>query len=142
MLDRVERFFDRTGWDYERLGDQFVGTGFSTELEDGSEQPFPLFAIEFGDEYEHLSFLRLSIVPFVERLDGRFPVSFAEEVVLVNHYLPGAKMAFDDDGDLELCIDLPAGDVDDEHLERATQLLGELAALHYPSMKERSAFTA
>ena len=129
-MSNLAPFFTQRGMLFEPVGEGGISSAFSTTLSDDRDHAFVLFALPledgFGDRYE-----RLTIVPFLEQPVNGYPNELYTTVGQMNHDLPQLKFAFDADGDLELLIDLPAGELDDARFDRSLQLLADYAGAYY-----------
>jgi len=118
---------------FEAVGEGGISSAFSTTLSDGSELAFSFFMLPledgFGDQY-----VRFIIVPFVEQPYDGYPDDLYITVGQINHDLPQLKFAFDADGDLELVLDMPAGQLDETRFDRAIQVLADYAGAYYPEL--------
>lgn len=134
MLNTATQFLTARGWQHQQLDAETIQTGFTVELPEGGRHAFPLvfLAIDdaFGDRY-----LRLCIVPFVERPRGGLGAPVFVRLLTANHDLPQARFAVDSDGDVELLLDIPQADLTVVSLERCVQVLTDYAALRYAELQ-------
>ncbi len=83
----------------------------------------------FGDR-----FVRLVIVPYIQRTVEGYPKDLFERIARMNHNLSIAKFALDADGDLELLIDVSTDQLDLSRFDLAVQPLADYAGLHYSEL--------
>lgn len=133
MLDKVEAFLQAQRLSYEKVEENLITTGFTIQLRDGSDHVFPLFIMGIEDLYGD-SYVRLTIVPFVDQPYDGYPAELYMTVGQINHDLPRLKFAFDADGDLELICDLPGNDLGQPDFERTVQILADYASDYYPEL--------
>lgn len=133
MLTQIKAFLLSRQWEFEQLDDDAVLTGFTSPLPDGQDHGFPLFIMLMQDVFGD-RFVRLVIVPYIQRPVEGYPGVLFERIARMNHNLSGARFALDADGDLELLIDVSADQLDLSRFDSALQLLADYAGLHYSEL--------
>jgi hypothetical protein len=118
---------------FEEIDERAISSAFLTDLPDGQEQAFNLFALFIEDEGDR--YMRLTIVPFVDQPYDGYPSELYVAISRRNHDLPQLKFAFDDDNDLELAVDIPEVQLNQVEFDRALQLLVDYAGLNYSEIK-------
>ena len=136
-MTELSDFFARRDMSFEELEDTVVRTAFATTLADGSEHAFPLFVLQLEDDFGG-EYVRFTVVPFLEQPADQYHDSLYQIVGRFNHDLPQLKLAFDADGDLEMLIDLPAEELNDERFDRCIQLLAEYGGAYYHELTTAS----
>jgi hypothetical protein len=132
MIDKVVRFLEQRGWDYQKVSDQEVSTSFSVEVE-GQTLGFPLFIMAITDSFNR-EFLRLTSVPFTEQPYAGYSEQFLLMIAQINHDLPLLRFAIDADGDLELLLDFPVEILSQQQFDQGLQILVDYAVVHYPEI--------
>jgi hypothetical protein len=130
MLTKIESLLNERQFDFERIDEETIATGFSTQLVDETEQSFPLYIQWIEDRYGDY-YIRFTIVPFVDQPYDGYPQNLYLLVGQMNHDLPWLKLAFDGDGDLELLGDLPSNNLNDVIFAQILQLLADYAGDYY-----------
>lgn len=130
MMNDIESYFQHRGWQFEQIDAQTIASGFTSALPSGERHSFPLYAMAIGDMMGD-SFMRLVIVPYIERPADGYSSRLMESLSRINHDLPVAKLALDADGDLEMLIDIPATELTQPRFDAALQLLADHAGLYY-----------
>jgi hypothetical protein len=113
------------------LEDEVYGSSIASAEEDSHK--FPLVFFQWTAENEQ-SYIRLIIIPFVDRPEEGFPFDVFGWVLSANEQLPQAKFLLDSDGDLGLALDIPAEQWSSENLERALEVLGPFADYYYTEL--------
>ncbi|HEX8069460.1 MAG TPA: YbjN domain-containing protein [Pyrinomonadaceae bacterium] len=144
VLERVRSFLDATSLPYEVLThrDSAAASAFLVPLVVGAEpddgagagRQFGLTIMPVRDDFGD-SYVRLIIVPFIERPGGGFSDELCRAVLNLNHTTPMFKFGLDDDGDLELLTDLPQAQLTAASFAAALQALADYAAAHYALLR-------
>ena len=137
MLTQIKAFLLSRQWEFEQLDDDTVLTGFTSPLPNGQDHGFPLFIMLMQDTFGD-RFVRLVIVPYIQRTVEGYPKDLFERIARMNHNLSVAKFALDADGDLELLIDVSTDQLDLSGFDSAVQLLADYAGLHYSELTSAS----
>jgi len=132
-MNAMTKFFETRGMPFEEIDERAISSAFLTDLPDGQEQAFNLFALLIEDEGDR--YIRLTIVPFVDQPYDGYPSELYVAISRRNHDLPQLKFAFDDDDDLELAVDIPEAQLNQAEFDRALQLLVDYASLNYGEFK-------
>lgn len=125
-IETIESYFDQYGWQYERLDEAHLLTGFSSETAE-------IFSI-----YVTLapSWVYFSIAPFVPA-----PTDPGAEGKLYRHLLRlcqqinMAKFAVDGDGDVILSVELPRENLDYSEFSDALGALSYYADQNYETVR-------
>lgn len=133
MLDKVQEWLQARDMGYEMTEPNVIATAFSTRIEDGPEQGFPLFILSIEDGYGN-EYIRFAIVPYIEQPYEGYTDSLPLLLAQINHDLPQLKFAFDGDGDLELIFDIPFNQVEDLQLDIVLQVIANYAGLYYADL--------
>jgi len=130
MIKQIQSYLHNRRWEYQKIDNDTIATGFTSPLPNGKDHSFPLYVMTvqgmFGDE-----FVRLMIVPYIEKPADGYPMSLIESIQYINHNLLMAKLAFDETGDLELMVDLKASHLNQTQFDTAIQLLADYAGIYY-----------
>ena len=118
-------FFDSYGWRYERRDPGVFRTGFR-----GDTGPYDIW-LKLTEAWVYFA-----INPYVPRPDeGHGPATLLA-LLKANHDLNLAKFALDEDGDLVLCVELPAEDFHYSHFVDALTALAHYADDYRPRIEE------
>lgn len=133
-MELLTKLLEQRGVDFVQLEEGAINFAFQSTLSNGQEQVFSVFTIilenRFGDSYT-----RFTIVPFIERpLDG-YPTELYDAVAQANHQALGLKFAIDDDGDLELVVDIPRAELNEAEIDHSIQILADHAIVYFPVLK-------
>lgn len=133
MLDTIKEWLQVRELSYEYTEPDVIATAFSTQLENGEEQGFPLFILLIEDGYAD-SYIRFVIVPFIEQSYDGYAESLPLVISQINHDMPQIKFAFDGDGDLELIFDISIEQVNFNNLDSVLQTLANYAGMYYSTL--------
>jgi hypothetical protein len=128
-MNIFSKFFEARGMAFEEIDERGISSAFLTDLPDGQEYAFNLFVLLIEDEVS--KYVRFTIVPFVEQPYDGYSPGFYAAIGRRNHDLPQLKFAFDDDDDLELAVDIPEEQLDQDEFDRVLQLLVDYASSSY-----------
>lgn len=130
-MELLTALLEQRGVDFVQLEEGAISFAFQSTLSDGQEQVFSVFALplenRFGDSYT-----RFTIVPFLEKPPDGYPTELYDAVAQANHQALGLKFAIDDDGDLELLVDIPREHLDEAEIDHTIQVLADHAGVYYP----------
>jgi hypothetical protein len=96
-IDDIENFLIQYGWNFERISDEVITTGFSSEEID---ETF-LIVIQYS-----LPWLRLSIPAFIIAPEDEKWLNFSKQLLLLNHDARQVYFSMDSDGNIVLSTDL------------------------------------
>jgi hypothetical protein len=100
--ETIESYFDRYGWQYDRLDDTHFVTGFKSEVTDG----FGIY-ITLAPHW-----IYFSISPFVKAPDPECERNLYKHLLRLCQQMNMAKFAVDDDKDVMLAVELPRESLD------------------------------
>lgn len=125
-MEEVEGYLEAQGLEFQRMEEDTIATGFSIQSPGQAEVNLPLDIQIVKDAYGD-SYLRFTIVPFLQRPEEEFSADFFVTSMQVNHDMPRLKLALDRDGDLELILDTPAGHMNESEFRVDLQVLVDYA---------------
>lgn len=141
MIEQIKSYLRNRHWECQEIDDWTLASGFTSPLPSGEDHGFPLYAMiiedMFGDAY-----IRLVIVPYIERPAQGYPLSLSESIQHVNHDLSWAKLAMDEDGDMELLLDIRASELDEAQFDTAMQLLADYAGIYFADLSAHLAIAS
>jgi hypothetical protein len=129
-MKSLSNFFEERDMAFSTINEKGISTAFMTKLPDGSQHAFSLFVLPLEDGFGD-SYIRFTIVPFVEQPYDGYSSEMYFSIARYNHDIPQVKFALDEDGDLELFLDLPASQLDDAQFDRVIQILADYASAYF-----------
>lgn len=137
MIEDVITYLQNRQWEFQQLDDNTIATGFSSPLPNGADHGFPLFFMVIEDRLQD-SYLRLTIVPYVDKPEGGFTGLMTEFICNMNHNIPLAKLAIDEEGDLEFMIDIPKAELTAQKINLSIQLLADYASMYLSDLVQEN----
>ncbi len=132
-MNPIAKFFEERGMAFEEIDERGVSSAFATDLPEGQEQTFSLFVLLIEDDTD--KYIRFTSVPFVEQPYEGYPPELYTAIGRRNHDMPQLKFAFDDDGDLELAVDIPENQLNQSEFDRILQLIVDYASVSYSEIQ-------
>jgi hypothetical protein len=132
-MKQIQSYLQNRHWEYQKIDDDTIVTGFTSPLPDGKDHGFPLYVMAVEDVFGD-PFIRLAIVPYIEKSAEGYPSSLIDSIQHINHNLLMAKFALDESGDLELLIDLQVSQLSESQFGMAIQLLADYAGTYYSDL--------
>jgi len=133
MLDKIQTILNVQHLPHMRTSDDTITTGFAIDLADGTEHSFPLFIQWIKDVYDD-TYIRFNIVPFIDQPADGHPIELYLAATQANHNLPGIKLAFDSNDEIEFILDVPSSQISDTEILTVLQVLADYASTYYPQL--------
>lgn len=130
MIVNIESTLKASGIEFIEDNDIYGSTIASSD--DGRK--FPIVFFEWTAEDEQV-YVRLIIVPFIERPGEGFAYDLVEHVLFINEHLPRAKFLLDSDGDLGLAVDIAADEWNPDNLKRSLDMLSQFSEYYYDELE-------
>jgi hypothetical protein len=122
---KVEAYLREQGWPTTQLGPGTLRSSFR-----GAKSTFPL-VVQFEDGWVKLMVLPIARLP----ADVTKAERLYERLLRLNGEIMLARFSLDEDGDVLLSVEFPAGDLDASEIRDALDVLTYYAEMHQPEIK-------
>jgi len=140
LCERIAAYLDSSGQPCEIVEDEEDGNlvllqcplAINLDVEDTSPEVtnFILNIIPLEDSFGDL-YARLVIFPFVDREGSQPSDALHQELARLNHDIPQLKFALDEEGDVELLVDIPAALLDEQNLQATLRTMVDYLNYYY-----------